>query len=329
MYVHCGYPKTATTMLQKWVFPGIEGVVYIGRTYTEAGRSLAESRVMSGIRYQGSPFGSEAFNSGCESLRSLAGTGRKAFVSLEGILAQCLVPKPSYGFSDVVAHAPSHCDALQHVKNFAIGAGFDRVMPIVTLRNQDELLTSFFAEGYMDRYSRIPDIDTFDKFIDVLLSPVGCVDSSAVDYCSLERDLADIFGDGNYLFLLFDWIKSDPLVFASRLADFMNVSASHISTLLAGANPENVRRGEGSRSQIKVRRKNARYYLERAKNILAPNMSLGLGRKIGPLLAKLEYGPETLIPQDYDLTRVRDFYRASNMEFVRCHTEFLSLVESR
>lgn len=327
LYVHCGYPKTATTTLQKWVYPNIPAIKYVGRTYQESGRSQIESEIMSGIRLISSVDERGIYHKGNEHLKELSVDASKVLISLEGILAQCLVPAPAVRFSNNVDSAPSLRQALTHVRLFAAEAGFDTVKPIVTLRKQGDLLSSFFAEGYMDRYSRISEICTFEKFIDVLISGHGCVDSNVVNYCALEADLIDVFGEGNYQFLFFKWIKESPELFSQTLGDFIGVDASSIHDSLTQSVPENVRRSQGAKTQLKIRRKNARYYLDRTKKLLMPNRSLGLGRHLGSVLAKFEYGPAVLEPSEEALSRIRKFYHSSNHEFVKRHPEFSALLD--
>lgn len=328
LYLHVGYPKTATTTLQKWVFPDLPGVKYIGRTYYEKGRTSDESTIMSATRLVAFRENPEITKKGADILRKMS-LDSDVMISLEGILAQCLVPTPNLRLGGKITLAPTVKEAMEHALKFADMAGFDEVKIIVTLREQGDLLSSFFAEGYMDRYSRIPKISTFGKFTDDLLLHNQCVDSSVVNYEELENVLLDTLGEDNFVFVGFDWLKSDPDKFSKVLSGFLGVDNEIMLEKIRAASPENVRRAVKSKTSLKIRRKNARYFLDRIKKMFFPNVNLGIGRLVGSWLSRIEYGPKDFEPDARDIERIREFYKVSNQNFVRNNPEFISLTESR
>ncbi|WP_414430031.1 hypothetical protein ACMG4M_11520 [Alcanivorax sp. IL3] len=328
LYLHVGYPKTATTTLQKWVFPDLPDIKYVGRTYYDKGRSSDESTIMSATRLVAYRENPEITKNGADILRNQS-HDCDVMISLEGVLAQCLVPTANLKFGGKITIAPTAKEALEHAIKFAELSGFDDVKVIVTLREQGDLLSSFFAEGYMDRYSRIPKISTFEKFTDDLLIHNQCVDSSVVNYQDLENVLIELLGEQNYVFLGFDWLKKDPEKFSKVLGEFLGTDYSVILERIGAASPENVRRAVKTKTSLKMRRKNARYFLDRIKKIFLPNVNLGIGRFLGLWLSKIEYGPKDFEPDAHDIERIREFYKASNQKFAERNPEFISLIENR
>ena len=328
LYLHIGYPKTATTTLQKWVFPSLPGIHYVCRKYNDKDRGKVQSEIVSASRITSCNENPEMMAKGAETLKRKS-NGSDVMISYEGILAQCFVPTSNTRFGEKITKAPTVNEAVEHVLKFSQMAGFECLKIIVTLREQGDLLTSFFAEGYMDKYSRISKISTFNSFIDDLLGKNELVDSSVVNYEILEKALFDTVGKNNYVFLGFDWLKKDPEKFSKVLGEFLGTDYSVILERIGAASPENVRRAVKGKTSLKIRRKNAGYFLDRIKKIFLPNVSLGIGQFLGLWLSKIEYGPKDLEPDAHDIERIRAFYKASNQKFVDNNPEFISLTENR
>ena len=327
LYLHVGYPKTATTTLQKWVFPYLPDINYIGPGYCEKGSSESAKKIISAIRLDAFRNDSKLIAIGADLLKN-QNYICDVMISTEAILGQCLVPSenPRRNGKKVFPKVKGN---LEHALKFADMAGFTDVKVIVTVREQGDLLSSFFAEAYMKWYSRLPQISTFEKFTDDLLLHNECVDSSVVNYQDLENVLIELLGENNYVFLGFDWLKKDPEKFSKVLGEFLGTDYSVILEKIGAASPENVRRAVKTKTSLKMRRKNARYFLDRIKKIFLPNVNLGIGRFLGLWLSKIEYGPKDFEPDAHDIERIREFYKSSNRKFAERNPEFTSLIESR
>lgn len=330
IYLHCGYPKTATTTMQQWVFPKISAWNYIGRILPEDDRKDSEWILEKGFRLglNGNSAETERYNEAVKELERIRATTRGAcFFSLENITARCFVPQVSESGKELISGPPSLQESLTHAKSLCETAGFDDVRPIVTLRPQSELLASFYAQAYMAHYGRSSGLRSFSEFIDLWLSSNKVLRSDTVDFCVLDDTLKRMFGNGKYKFLLFDWLKSDPSVFSSELARFTNARSAELEQEIKGAQSEN-RRRVGDERKWKMHRLNSAYLVTRARALFLPNRSLGIGRFLEPALSKLQFGPKELEMSKNDLVRIQEFYAESNAEFGRRYPDLkqLSLV---
>ena len=160
-----------------------------------------------------------------------------------------------------------------------------------------------------------------------MLTDGSLVSDSSADYCKLEEVLHANFGSEGCRFLLFDWLRRDPTLFARSLGEFVGTSSDLVESLIARSRRENVRRSGTTNDGLKVRRQNLQFILDQAKKLVLPNRSLGVGRLVRPLLGRVEFGIERFVPQAADLERLRTRYADSNARLVSRHPELSMLLK--
>ena len=324
LILHLGFPKTGTTTLQKWVFPRIPDINYVGRYYgaTEPWQTNLE-KLPQQFKVEGAKSPDELENrikiAGDALRKTLENSQIPTLFSAEGTLGQCLAPYPGMFSHNRFKPAPRLEEVLLHVKSICDEAGVNSPKLIFTMRRQDELLSSFYAEAFMDRYSRVQQTSTFDGFLNSIFSDEQIIDTNALYSCRLEDKCREVFENLDLKFLSFNSLKNDLNGFSKELAEFIGTDPLPIIKLLETATPENVRRGVISEDGLKIRRKNATYYMDQMKKKFLPARSLGIGRHLRFFLNKVEYGPRVFAPTTEQLSKIRLFFAEDNAIFKDRH----------
>lgn len=221
IYLHIGLPKTATTTLQKHYFSSHKEVCYLGKsfaTYSAFDRWLYN--LIFCLRDQHLIY----FNSNKKRLISdlysfVENTdNKKILVSNESVLSISLQPSSRSPFTPISVDFVSTLYKLQQLflDDFVI-------KPIITIRRQDHLLLSYYAEHYY-KFHRINNIRNFNKYVDYILGDgYYCFGGSLLDYGSLIKLVHDCFGVTNTGLLVYEEFSKQPTQFIKRLADFMDV----------------------------------------------------------------------------------------------------------
>lgn len=327
IFIHAGFPKTATTFLQKHVFPQLSGITYSGRNYPVEERVEDDTKLSKSFRVTRSMDEQERArlrDLGATLLgRSKAASQNSVFFSGEGIIGQCMAPIPNPHDKNKPYASPTARQALEHARGMGLEGGFASPKLILTLRKQTDLLTSFFAEAYGGRLARVPQTDTFEKYADEIMSgSLGLLDTVVLEFDKLYDLSCEIFGAKNVLLLDYGSIKGDPPRFAERFSNFLGVDAGEFLDLLTSKGEENVRRSKSGKSQLKMRRKTAVSKLDDLKARFFPKRSLGIGRLLAPFLKKFESGETSFVPPEAKLEEIRAHYAASNRRLAARFPEF-------
>lgn len=237
LYLHVGLPKTATTYLQREVFPTLTRVRYLdtlGHTlFTGADdQGHGQGTLTSCFRRSAEVWGSH----GGAVLRDLFGCERAdrppgdALVSDEGIGRTGSRP----------ALLAAHLAALAGP---ARAWGFGRVRVLCVIRRQDRWLASHYAQ-VSDRNPRASQED-FEAYVRRTLDPSGerYGFGMLLDYAALGRHLRSAVGRENLRVLPYELLADDSAGFHARVAAFLGAPTASAD---GGHQRQNVRStGEG------------------------------------------------------------------------------------
>jgi hypothetical protein len=238
---HIGLPKTATTALQKHIFPAIPG--YIGRFYGDSrtGEHLRRELLWMPAVYDWKrrrPDWDRLFRRALKSINEIEES--TLLLSAEDLSAW-----PVVGLQDVwpvlddanLTRAGRHpvIDVLSAAKD-VIGDS-RRICVILTIRNQTDFLGSLYAQ-LQDKMARPGQSDFDAKMVNVLMS-----NDASLDFAAIINQLDDAVGRENCLVLVYeDGLEAN----VQKVAAFLNIE---INIDISAIQPENVKR-DGQKAWI-------------------------------------------------------------------------------
>lgn len=187
VYIHVGYPKTATTWLQVRVFPAHSGISYqnADAVFGELLRSTApETRIRGEV----------------DALRSR--TELPVLFSLEALIGMFL---------------PSPAEGNDHRNPHDIATSLKRIVPdahiLITIREQADLIESTYLHYIFGGYTAPPKQAMSDQ----------AWNDAFLDFDRLVQTYEDLFGAEKVWVGVYEELKARPLAFLDSLFGFMGV----------------------------------------------------------------------------------------------------------
>ncbi|MEI6800252.1 MAG: hypothetical protein WCO04_13710 [Pseudomonadota bacterium] len=330
--IHIGFPKTATTTLQTHVFPRLPSLHYLGKF---EGNPPEDPRLLyfdihvakvAGIKRPTMQFSQET---ALALLREGREQGKTTMISLEEIAGACLAPTIEWSNRGKLRASFGLRDVLPPLIGFCETAGLGRPRFVVTLREQGDLLTSYYAQTAMTLYRGVPEAKSFAAFVDCILNRPDLSDTAFLDYPAFEDELAAIAGPDAYRLIAHEWLRTDPARYAAAWAEALSVPVAEFEAALQAAPAENVRRriGPDGTPQLAMKVPSFWSLLSRVRLRLMPNRSLGIAQRLQRIVGHYRMPARSFSPDAAVVETIRERYRASNAEFLHRRPEFAALVE--
>lgn len=223
IYFHIGFPKTATTTLQKHYFGFHPEINYLGRTsgtlneFTRWLNNLTRLLRDKNIDYfmqRGRYLAEEIL-----SYIDLADNSKAHLVSFESIVSISLQP------NHISPNLPVAVDLNCTLKKIqCLNCELLLIKPILTIRRQDNLLHSYYAQN-MYKFNKFKNLNDFAGFVNYVLNDgYFSLGGSVLNYHSLYDNLCDFFGSNNVGLFLFEDFNDNPKSFFTKFARFLNVN---------------------------------------------------------------------------------------------------------
>jgi len=253
LVLHIGFPKTATTTLQRSLFRHDAAVAYIGKLGLHRGVSLGDLEARRSV---------EAHRLGNELARDLLWCSPQRWSQGEaGLVRRLLQASDEAGLTwdplvlsneDIIgstsgAFAPIWYagqrrlvgvdpDALaERIGAFADAAWPGRVSILVTLRRQDTFLASFFAQTFAQRWYAFD--SSFERFADaVTADQYYSLGGVALDYDWLIGRLQQAVGRDHVHVLVYEDMATGPGEVARQLHDVTGTTIERAQAALGGSN---------------------------------------------------------------------------------------------
>ncbi len=221
LLIHAGYGKTATTWLQRRVFPNIPDSIYLGKDpFIDPALEDIHKQLFQPLyaidRYRARN-SAMLVNDYAACIRSLvdakAGSAGKVVISDE-----CIIDYSNY-------NAELNMYLLGQLKRKLAG-DFDEIKVLMTIRNQETFLVSWFAYDYFYLKQKFK---TFHEFLDY-----GCAHPfetafGGIHYSLVFSEMAEVFGKDNCKFVPYELLVADPVAFLDQIAAFWDIDAATLA----------------------------------------------------------------------------------------------------
>ena len=243
IFIHVGYPKTATTTLQKHFYPKIEEINYLGIFDNQR-----ENHVL-GEKFFNKLFFSDDKSMELVSIKEIVGNiindAGIWLISQEEFLALTL--KRTKINKKLVS--PRSLDFAKRIRQVFCEEKYD-VKIIVSIRKQDQMITSLYAQSYVHYHSLDEEVNTFNKFLNVFTNDKPHPFKEALNYDKVLSDYESVFGKDNVNIILFEELAKDSKEFYSKLCDVLDIPRDKYSKIALNKK-ENVRSTKQNYKQAK------------------------------------------------------------------------------
>lgn len=296
LFVHAGYPKTATTTFQQHVFPHHPDIEYLGKfipSFQYVDESLYplidELVHMSAVRYRGTV----KLRAAVEHLRQQT-TRRCVLLSSESFIHPSTI--------DIAVVADRLHDAFAPCKI------------LITIREQVSAILSFYRmHGRYGQYLTITSKEaderisypiSFPDWISYQIRAQDCNYIGTLHYDSVVRYYVKKFGPENVRVLLYEALQTDRSEYLSQLGEFLGVDASTFDRLIAGKHE--------LRSKEYSAAGDASINEESATDSGDTSFAARVLKAVG-----LAPDSKAFVPSADELNEVREMYRAGNAWLAR------------
>ena len=215
VYIHIGYPKTATSALQNNLFSNQhnEGKInYLGKRSIDIGKNNSTSTFIECI-----------LNDSC--------------IPTEKLTMLSDIP-------NVISYEELTISLLDNERQNPLLAAkkiklyFEKYFPdykvfiLVSLRNQVDLIHSFYTEAYTWHFRHDESVNTIDKYVE---NGIGNSENEAFQmfyYTKILREYKKHFGIDNIKILFFEDLESNRVTYVKELSNFFKIEQSVVSSSL-------------------------------------------------------------------------------------------------
>ncbi|MDZ7828815.1 MAG: hypothetical protein U5K33_04770 [Halofilum sp. (in: g-proteobacteria)] len=237
LVLHVGFPKTATTLLQRGLFCRDPRVVYLGkRASTERANRASAELVRRLLWSSGECWRNPRDQLVTELSNAVESPGSgPLLISYEELTGSCfgaLRVCNRFGNGRQIGVDPAAL--ADRIGVFAREAWHGPVRVLFTVRRQDTFLASLFAQTFLWRHAT--HINSFDRFLrSVCDTDFYSAGGLALDYAWLAAEFERAIGTDAVSVLVYEDMVGDPSHFARELKDSLGIAPSTTCEALSDA----------------------------------------------------------------------------------------------
>ena len=211
LIIHIGYPKTATTSLQKDFFPKIRNVNYLGTISTQKGSyklvNDSLTKILYELMYSSDSNWEKSLKLHQEYFNKALNSSMVNLLSYEQLIFHSTFYKNING----KLFKPSVEMISQRLSQLFIDI---EITIVITLRKQVELISSLYAEAYQHHYRTDSNLNSFDKYLDAIND--GFL-NDVLNFNSLIECYSNQFGKDSIKILVYEEMKIEEKSFLNKL----------------------------------------------------------------------------------------------------------------
>lgn len=311
-FIHIGYPKTATTFLQNRIFPIISEVQYLGKKYNKLLSEFdIDLDIIDDIIYKNESSLLEKIISYRKKIKDKL-KNKKVLLSEEDFLSSSLRVS---GIVPFRISTPCPISIGRKIYQIFNMQNMD-VKVLITIRRQDEMILSLYAQYYTCCYSRYNETNTFKKFLNQFVG-IDRNLSVVLNYNLIIKEYKEIFGKNNIYVLVFEELQKYPEIFLRRICNILKVDSKKYSKLFP-KKAENIR---STKEGYKKTRDVTLYdFLGRVKHkyFLNLNLKLRIKKKFKSFLLKFSLWEnkinKTILLSNKEKDLIMKLYEKDNRE---------------
>jgi hypothetical protein len=232
VFFHVGYPKSASTTLQKQLFNKHTELVNLGLYPTKNEGVDKETNPETSFYFMDPLV--KLFYDNLLKLDTVRYQQTDNFDLYTSLINKYAAQNKSVVFSEERATSVffTHCDMGLKAQRI------HELMPdgkiIIVIRNQSDALKSMYADFPFDpRSPSSGDSMDINAWLEVVLTDEFLFYREMLDYYSVIKFYKELFGKNNVCVLLFEELVSDKKSFANKISAFMGISSDETYTLLS------------------------------------------------------------------------------------------------
>lgn len=219
VYLHLGYPKTATTTLRNKLFPHFPNIFYLGKRIGKYKQEWLCDGIPSSLLYD---------------LYSNNSTFHKRANEYNLMLKG--LPHDSLMFSDenmMQLHFPEITikQIASNIKKLFSGYNINL---LITVRRQSDLIESVYNQSYMLTWRKHPELNTLDLFVDNLLA--SNIKQSKYNFKYAVDDYVDNFSRRQVGIFVYEELENHPDNFLNSLKEFLQIKTLSLPEPLSKLN---------------------------------------------------------------------------------------------
>ena len=244
IYIHIGYPRTGTTTLRECLFPIHSELIDISidmMNYFFQGQNydyIHNNNIIIASRENAFKRDIEIHKKNLLQILENKNDKNKYIYSEDILITSSMIsintPKP------FVYSVEPNSIARKLKFLFLDTKIFNKIKIIITIRRQDELLKSFYAELYW-LFKSIRETNTFDKFFKyALIENKDNFIADSLFYYDIIKNYENLFGKENIKIFVFEELKFEKEFFLKKLSAFMDIDCKETLDVI-GNNKKNLR----------------------------------------------------------------------------------------
>jgi hypothetical protein len=226
-YLHIGYPKTATTTLQKYIFVNLKNIYYLGNFSEVKNENYLINQNIAKLMfdiYNETTLNIDEYAKKINSELKMISVKQNFLLSFEQIIYHATFPRK------INNQYTSPLPILEIINRICkIFKKFYELKIIITLRKQDELFYSLYAESYLDHLSMHNNINSIDKYSSLVFNNKYL--ESVLNYELILIEIIKNIELNNLLVMTFEEFVTNKEKFLKKIVSFLQCKYSDIKLI--------------------------------------------------------------------------------------------------